>query len=221
MARSIEVRTSGLGRAALVLMKMPFSGGLPETACGAGSTLALTRSVREWLPDLFRHLDVQVLLDAPCGDANWITRTNLAGIDYVGCDYDQSHLNVARSREFDPQVFAPRSKIFVELDIVSDPLPVADVMLCREFLQHLPNALAVKVLRNVLAAGIPWLLATSHNGHVNTDIADVGMFRPLNLVSPPFNLSAPQRSVEDEPGSGRILGLWHRSDLARVAGIND
>lgn len=202
-------------------MKMPFSGGLPETACGAGSTLALTTSVRAWLPKLLRDLDVRVLLDAPCGDANWIAHTDLAGIDYFGCDYDQSHLAAARSRDFDPQAFAPRSKVFIQLDVVSDTLPVADLMLCRELLQHLPNLISERVLRNFFGSGIPWLLATSHDAQMNADISDVGMFRPLNLTLPPFDLPAPRQCIEDEPGSGRILGLWHRSDLVHVAGIRD
>lgn len=192
---------------------MMFSGGLPETACGVGSTLALTTSIRAWLPVLFRELGVRVLLDAPCGDMNWMVQTDLAGIDYVGCDYDRDHLATARSRISDPPAYAPLSRRLIELDVVRDPLPAADLMLCREFMQHLPNAMVEAVLSNFLTGGSPWLLATSHDNAANADITDAGMFRPLNMMLKPFQLPSPRQCVEDQPGSGRILGLWHRSDL--------
>lgn len=198
-------------------VRMPFTGGLPETACGAGSRLASTMSVRGWLPGVLRSLAVRVLLDAPCGDCNWMARVDLAGIDYIGCDYDGEHLRMAWSRPSRPSGFAPRSKVYFERDIVSGALPNADVMLCRDFLQHLPNALVARVLRNFLDAQIPWLLATSHDNASNEEIATAGMFRPLNLTRAPFGLPPPRRHVEDEPGSGRILGLWHRDDLTETS----
>lgn len=191
---------------------MLFSAGRPETLCGAGSTLENTKSVRAWLPRIFRELQVKSILDAPCGDFNWMSNTDLSGIDYCGADYDAEHLAVSAGRS-SVASFAPKSKRFIELDITYDPLPRADLILCREFLQHLPNERVRQTLRNFRDSGCRWLLATSHDNAVNSDIALAGRFRPLNLREPPFNLPGARRSVEDEPGSGRILGLWHRSDL--------
>jgi hypothetical protein len=192
---------------------MPFSAGRPETLCGAGSTLANTVSVRTWLPCLFKELEISSLLDAPCGDFNWMAHTDLSGIDYFGFDYDREHLSLAVGRPSIPSAYAPKSKRFIELDIASDQLPRADMVLCREFLQHLPNEQVSRVIRNFRASGCKWFLATSHDNTVNTDITAAGMFRPLNLTKAPFNLPNPQRSIGDEPGSGRILGLWPRSDF--------
>jgi len=84
-------------------------------------------------------------------------------------------------------------------------------MLCRDFLQHLPNAMAALALKNFIASEIPWLLATSHSNEQNADIPRQGMFRPLNLTAEPFNLAPTRKSVAD--GAGRILGLWHRSEM--------
>ena len=186
---------------------MPFTAGLPETGCGAGSTVAYTESIRAWLPALLRDLGVKTLLDAPCGDFNWMARTDLSGIDYVGCDYDPEHVQVAVARDSEPVKYRPRSKTVMVLDVVNDRLPYyADLMLCRDFLQHLPNGMVTKALSNFVSSGIPWLLATSHTNTSNVDILKPGMFRPLNLCAHPFWLPPPQRWAED--GDGRILGLW-------------
>ena len=43
-----------------------------ESVSGDGSTLRETRVVRQVLPAIIARYDVQVLLDIPCGDCNWI-----------------------------------------------------------------------------------------------------------------------------------------------------
>lgn len=191
---------------------MLFTSGRPETSCGAGSKLANTTSIRAWLPTLFKELDIKTLLDAPCGDFNWMAHTDLSGIDYCGVDFDAEHIDVAARRSSVPGC-APKSKRLFELDIAYDKLPRADMVLCREFLQHLPNEQVDRVIKSFCDSGSEWFLATSHDNEINTDILFLGMFRPLNLTKDPFELPSARQSVEDQPGSGRILGLWHRSDF--------
>ncbi len=197
-------------------MKMSFSGGRPETECGAGSTLANTTNIRAWLPGLLRCLEVRWLLDAPCGDFNWMAHADLSGIDYLGADYDPEHIERSWSRSSYPAAFAPLTRGFVNIDIVAGQLPPADVMLCRDFLQHLPNAVINIMLLNFLASKIRWLLATSYSNAENVDIAAEGSFRPLNLLAPPFQFLPPHRWAADQPGSGRVLGLWSRCDVERA-----
>jgi len=186
---------------------MRFSGGLPETPCGFGSTLQATEDLRRELPGLLARLRTKVLLDAPCGDRNWIADMDLGSIDYVGVDLSEANLAIARER-------SPHAALGT-LDIVHGRPPVADTVLCRDFLQHLPTAMAQRALGNLSRSGARWLLATSHDNPVNEDIETVGDFRPLNLMIEPFNLGEPVESVDDGPG--RILGVW---DLAypRVSG---
>lgn len=193
-------------------LRMLFSAGRPETLCGAGSTLENTVSIRAWLPSIFQELKIKSLLDAPCGDFNWMSHTDLSWIDYCGVDFDAEHIAVA-ARRYSAPGYAPKSKRLFELDIAYDELPRADLVLCREFLQHLPNEHVGQVIQSFRDSGSEWFLATSHDNEFNTDIPVAGMFRPLNLTKAPFQLPSARQSVEDQPGSGRILGLWHRSDL--------
>lgn len=197
------------------IVRMTFTGGLPETKCGAGSTLANTSNIRAWLPGLFKQLRVVDLLDIPCGDFNWMSRTDLSSVNYIGCDCDPQHCESTRSRSSMPSSFNPRKKTVVELDMIDDPLPRADLMLCRDFFQHLPNVDIADAIENFIDSYIPWMLCTSHDNVDNDDIELAGMFRPLNLTSCPFSFPAPQKWVED--GSGRILGLWNRLDILDAA----
>jgi hypothetical protein len=182
---------------------MRFTGGLPETVCGAGSTLETTEHLRGHLPGLLACLGVETLLDAPCGDANWIRYVNLRGIDYIGCD--MQHLDTATSRANE---FRAESVRFFKIDILTGNLPRADAVLCRDFLQHLPTQLALRTIRNFVHAGMAWLLLTSFDNDENEDIDTIGAFRRLNLMAPPFEFPEPKYAVEDPPDSGRFIGVW-------------
>jgi hypothetical protein len=180
---------------------MSFVGGLPETRCGGGSTMEATKNVRAHLLGLLRDYGVKTLLDAPCGDCNWIAHTDLAGIRYIGIDFDAEHVAAATVRGFNAMLG----------DIVNGHLPAADMMLCRDFLQHLPTAQVRQTIQNFKASNIPWLLATSHETSQNDDIERAGDFRPLNLMVRPLGFPDPVEKIEDGPR--RILGLWRREDV--------
>ncbi|MDX3971160.1 MAG: class I SAM-dependent methyltransferase [Bradyrhizobium sp.] len=162
---------------------MIFESGLPETPCGAGSTMVNTAELRAALPGLLRDLKCKVLVDAPCGDLNWMSQVDLSGIRYVGIDVAE-RIEDARARAAALRADDVRLEV---RDIVRSALAPADVVLCRDFLQHLPNVMVDAVLRNIFASGADWLLVTSHNVPRNADLDTVGGFRPLNLRLPPFS----------------------------------
>lgn len=193
-------------------LKMPFSAGRPETLCGAGTMLKNTTNVRGWLPLLLDDLNIDRLLDVPCGDFNWMSQTDLSHVHYIGCDYDPIHCDVAAKRA-SSEGYAPRSKTIVELDLLRDPLPPADLILCRDFLQHIPFASIAKVIDAFRSSECEWLLTTSHLVSSNDDIESAGQFRPLNLMLAPFLFPCPQKYIEDETGCGRILALFAKRDL--------
>ena len=92
-----------------------FTGGLPETLCGRGSTLASTAHMRPIFQHLLWEYKIKSLLDAPCGDFNWMATIDLAGIDYLGLDISADNLAAAWKR-------APQLR-FLSWDIVNTPLP--------------------------------------------------------------------------------------------------
>lgn len=182
---------------------MHFTGGLPETRCGLGSTLAFTEALRPALPELFCGLGTRCLLDAPCGDCNWISKVNLTDVDYIGVDIDPEMIATAIGKDWQ---YPPASKKFQLLNVLADPLPQADTILCRDFLQHLPMFVIESLLHNFVRSGARWLLTTSHFVEENKSIDKIGGFRPLNLCKPPINFAPPAYELEDGPD--RILGVW-------------
>lgn len=187
---------------------MRFTSGLPETLCGAGSTLAETEYLRLKLPWVMEELGVKRLLDAPCGDFNWMSQAYLGNTEYIGADYSAANLKAARLRSDTVELHL--------LDITRDALPQADAMLCRDFYQHLPNEMVLAALRNFVAADIPWLLLTTHDSEENEDIAKPGMFRRINMCLPPFNFPEPSIIIADPPDSGHFLGVWSRADVMQA-----
>jgi hypothetical protein len=57
---------------------------------GWGWTLPRTAIVRRELPRLLASLDAQALLDAPCGDFNWLRAVDLGAVAHVGVDVVQA-----------------------------------------------------------------------------------------------------------------------------------
>lgn len=180
----------------------------PETVSGRGSALAATATIRAALPQLFAELGVRSLLDAGCGDFYWFRTLEVPLERYVGVEVvpELAAQNQAR--------FGDAVRSFVALDILRDPLPAVDLILCRDCLVHLKNHQVHQALRNFRKSGARYLLATTFTGeHPNHDIP-LGGWRPLNLERAPFNLGPPQRlisegdSVEDPAFRDKSLGLW-------------
>ena len=170
-----------------------------ETRSGRGSTLEFTRSLRLVLPAILKKLDTKYLLDAGCGDFNWLKEVDLGKIKYVGCDVVESLIadNVLKYKK--------AKRTFIVRDLTQDALPKADVILCRACLFHLSNANVVKALDNFKASGATWLLATTHP-HVawNLEIPD-GKWRRLNLE----NILGPaMEKIPDGPGDDGYIGIW-------------
>lgn len=183
--------------------------GSPETPSGLGSELDATAAVRRELPELLKRHGVRSVLDIPCGDGGWMAEVDLDG--YVGADI------VAELIERNRQRFPGRR--FVVLDLTKDPLPLVDLVFCRDCLVHLSYANIGHAIANLRASGARWLLTTTFPGRgANVDIAD-GDWRPLDFQDEPFRWPQPlevlNENCQEEGGAytDKSLGLWRISDL--------
>jgi SAM-dependent methyltransferase len=184
-----------------------------ESASGAGSSLAATEVVRAELPSLLRGLGITSLLDAPCGDFNWMQHVDLQGIRYTGADV------VPHLVERNAQRFASPGRQFIVRDITTEALPDADAILSRDCLVHLSYAKALAALRNFKNSGARFLLSTTYTDRsANWDIV-TGSWRPLNLQLPPFSFPPPiaainERCTEGDGGfDDKTLAVWRLADL--------
>jgi SAM-dependent methyltransferase len=164
-----------------------------ESICGPGSGAAQTEKLRRELPRFLERHGVKSLLDAPCGDLNWMLSVlEQYPVDYTGADIVG---DLIRSHT---EKFWSKQMRFIQADVTRDPLPRVDVTLCRDCLVHLSNELAVAALQNFRRSGTRFLLTTHYPAtRVNVDIVP-GMWRALNLQVPPFSMPAPVDLIVEE-----------------------
>jgi SAM-dependent methyltransferase len=176
-----------------------------RSSSGVGSEVAATSRLREALPSLLDRLGCRKLLDVGCGDWNWL-RSICLPCDYLGVDIVPELIEA--NREYERPGIA-----FAIADAIVDPLPKADVVLCRDMLFHLSFRDGLAVLANIRQAA-DWLLATTDaaiwfNSNIRT-----GDYRRINLRYSPYRLPPPREIIPDDAVSpGRVLGLWARADL--------
>jgi hypothetical protein len=185
--------------------------GRRESVSGPGSTLQYTENIRREIPNLVQRFNLRVVLDAPCGDYHWfrlIPRVN--GFTYIGGDIVSAL--VQRNQE----AYGSTTTRFIELDIITQPIPSADIWLCRDALFHLSNKQVFKTLANLLRSDVCYLLTSSFPNSVENKDIPTGYFRHINLELPPFSLGIPMASIDDwiEGWPVRKLCLWERATLA-------
>jgi hypothetical protein len=179
----------------------------PESVSGRGSTLARTEVIRRELPTLLKSVGARSLLDAPCGDFNWMRYVDLADITYVGADVVPEL--IARNNE----IASGAGKKFAVLNITRDGLPEVDVVLCRDCFIHFSFRDIDAAIANFKRSNSVFLLATTHIKVSENEDIQTGGWRSVNLQLPPFNFPQPERFIMEDHELGKCLGLWKLEDL--------
>ena len=191
--------------------------GSAESASGVGSHLDQTTLVRRQLPELLSKYQITSMLDAPCGDLFWLSRVEGLNLDrYIGIDIVPDLINRLKAT---PPI--PNAE-FHRLDVISQDLPKADLVMCRDLLVHLSRPQIYKCLRNFRRSGATYLLVTTFPQQVNADIVN-SRWRPINLTAPPYDFPVPLATiVEGSTQRNKALGLdfkdkelalWRLADL--------
>lgn len=180
-----------------------------ESVSGHGSTLAQTAVIREELPRLLRALDVQSMLDIPCGDLNWMKEIQSPDMipRYIGADVVPELVSELRKQ------FGHQRMEFQVMDITKDRLSRVDLVLVRDLLGHFSNRDVQSSIKNLKRSGSTWLLATTFPEHTNEGDIRTGEWRPINLARW-FGLPNPELLINEycTEGGGafadKSLGLW-------------
>jgi hypothetical protein len=179
-----------------------------DSLSGKGSNLESTATLRTMLPALLRERGATSLLDVPCGDFFWMQHVDLTGISYLGGDIVPDLVNKNR------MAHARLGIDFEEIDLITGPIPKADVVFVRDCLVHMSHEHVLAALANIVASGSTWLLTTTFTGaETNTDIA-TGEWRPINLTKAPFLLPMADQLYAEGQGhlkgqrNDKMLGLW-------------
>jgi hypothetical protein len=124
-------------------IKRGWHGGLPETPCGYGSTLAATKAQREWIPKVVKKYRIKTIADVGAGDLNWFYRMTLPKTVKV------AHFDVY-----------PRRPDVIEFDLLHESPPPVDMILCLWVLNHFDMDSCRQALANLEASGAKYLMMT-------------------------------------------------------------
>lgn len=192
-----------------------------ESVSGPGSDLSQTEAIRREIPRILRSVNAKIFLDCPCGDYHWMNLVDLPVDQYIGGDV------VAELAAENQRRYGNDTREFRSLNLLTDELPKADVLLCRDCLVHLTDAEVRTALANIRRSGIAYLLTTTFPAQpANRDLESTRgskpKWRPLNLQLPPYNFPAPLELINEHctEKNGRYpdksLGLWRVADLPEV-----
>lgn len=186
-----------------------------ESVSGPGSGLARTALLRLELVSLLARLGARSVLDAGCGDFNWMKAADLGSTRYIGLDVVRELVEANRT------AYAAPGREFVHGDLVRDPLPCVDVIMCRDVLPHLSYGDIRAALDNFVRSGSAWLLTNTFVARSENADIETGGWRPLNLQASPFELPPPSVVIDERCHhsgglwSDKRLALWPLPTLAR------
>jgi glycosyltransferase involved in cell wall biosynthesis len=184
-----------------------------DSSSDPGSQRARTRGLQRELPKLLARLGVSTVLDLGCGDFNWMRDVEL-GVDlYTGVDVVFDVVLENRLRHGGPR------RRFLFRDLTRDPVPRADLVLCRDVLIHLPDDDLVHAMEAIIDSGARYLLASTFLSRTHNPPIALGEWRPLNMRLPPLSMPPPRDWLVDTPSEhgfdDKRLALWDLHALDR------
>lgn len=181
--------------------------GSKESISGKGSELNFAKNIINKLPELFRIYNIKTLVDAPCGDFNWMRKINYNFQSYLGVDIVKDLItdNI--------KLYSNDSIIFDKGDILTYVFPKADLILCRDCFIHLNTDEIKCAINNFKKSGSKYLLTTNFNNIIENENISTGQFRKINLCLKPFNFPMPISEIIEESSNDKYLSLFKLEDI--------
>ena len=178
-----------------------------ESKSGFGSEKKNTINIKKEIINIINNKKIKSILDAPCGDFNWIKDILNEQLQYIGADIVQDLISENLKN------YKKENIDFLTLDITRDPLPDVDLMICRDCLIHLSFEKIKLFFENFKKSNINLLLLTSYKLKdaqkkiINIDIPD-GEFREIDMSEPPFSLPVPIKTIQDKDEQTKKSGFY-------------
>lgn len=182
--------------------------GRDESVSGPGSSLESTKNIRMHLPKIFKLFKIRSIIDAPCGDFNWMRAVPLdTNVLYTGIDIVPALVRNNKEK------YGTEQYSFICSNIIKDGIPPGDLLICRDCLFHFSYSDIISALSNFCNADIKYILTSTHLNNSSFENRDIvtGGFRLIDLFSTPFCLpSDVMYRVEDyvSPFPPREMCLW-------------
>ncbi len=155
-----------------------------EGASGGGSVEETTRQYRKFLQDFFAVYEIRSVVDAGCGDWEFSKLIDWRNIHYVGYDIVDSVIKRNQAKYTSGNIH------FIHADAINEDLPSADLLICKDVLQHLSNSDILAFLPQLkkykyclITNDVDPRTLTSSNPDIQS-----GGYRQVDLTKPPFFL---------------------------------
>ncbi len=183
---------------------------------GSGSEPQNTINTINVLVKIIRDNNIKTMIDIPCGSCKWtrllleeLKKQNIK-IKYFGFDIaDEPIANANKELE------SLKSYHDIEIkfgDLTNIIYPKADLLLCRDVLQHLSYDNIFKIINNFSKADIKLFLLGAYLYCDNRNINN-GEYFPINLALNPFNMF-PDAIYYDSPDGNKYL--WQFSKISPI-----
>jgi hypothetical protein len=186
---------------------------------GNGSDFTQTETLRLELPNLFKKLEINSILDLPCGDFYWMSKVVSKDLVYTGADVVPALISKLNSE------YKKQNLNFLKVNIVNDSIEKYDAIFCRDLFVHLSNKDIAKSLKNITNSQSTYLLTTTFTR--STGNKDLPRFKPgvawrtINLKEPPWRFPDPFYLINENCTEGdglysdKSLGVWKIKDLPK------
>jgi SAM-dependent methyltransferase len=155
-----------------------------EGISGWGSQPDVCQGYIRFIEHFMREKNIRTVVDAGCGDWLFSRFVDWSNVTYIGFEVVESL--VARNNA----LFANDHISFVHADFLTIDLPPADLLLCKDVLQHLCHEDIVRFLPQLKKYKYCLItndLPVNSLPQPNPD-TPTGEYRKLDLSQPPFNL---------------------------------
>lgn len=151
---------------------------------GGGSTFENAMEYIAFLNKFIRKNNIKTIVDIGCGDWEVMRHVDLTGVDYLGIDVVPSVIQNNSAK------YSSSNVKFALGDCIHDTLPGADLLLCKDVLNHIPNNEVFSIINQF--QHYQHILVTSDVEATtltcrNNDIA-MGDWRSVDLSAAPFYL---------------------------------
>ncbi len=175
-----------------------------EGCSGLGSTVENAKPYTSYLAKFIEQHNIKSVVDLGCGDWSFSRHFNWDNIQYTGVDVVKYII-----RRNQKQFSAPNIR-FVHADVATYELPEADLLVCKDVMQHMSSGDIHKVLsqfskfKYCLLTNDVYdpLIVADINGEINS-----GGLRPLDLTKAPFYLEGEKALEYDAHGNKKVILL--------------
>lgn len=156
-----------------------------EGTSGFGSVVEHVQPYIELIQSFIEEKKIKSVVDFGCGDWELSRHINWHGAIYIGIDI------VKHVIEKNQKLYANHTTFFIHDDGLDLSLPKADLLICKDVLQHLSNDDVLLLLSQIHKFKYCLITNDTDMHTLSSSNADIltGSGRTLDLTQPPFNLN--------------------------------